>query len=40
MDLVPMLVGDVGGTHTRFATVDVSGTSWVVSHRSTLPLTA
>jgi len=32
MDLNRMLVGDVGGTHTRFATVAVSGTPWVVSH--------
>src|SRR5581483_5115274 len=33
MDPKPILVGDVGGTHTRFATVGISDTSWVVSHR-------
>jgi len=38
MDLDPILVGDVGGTYTRFATVAISGTPWVVSHR--LELTA
>ena len=37
MNLSPMLVGDVGGTHTRFATVAISGTSRVVSHRLELP---
>ncbi len=33
MDLNLMLVGDVGGTRTRFATVAVSGAPWVVGHR-------
>jgi glucokinase len=38
MDLNPILVADVGGTHTRFATVAISGSPWVVSPR--LELTA
>jgi glucokinase len=37
MDLNLMLVGDVGGTHTRFATVSVSGAPPVVSHRLEVP---
>ena len=34
MSDTPILVGDIGGTHIRFAIAEPSGARWVITHRS------